>query len=115
VPLRCLYKRRSSVHQQDILTPCFASLSLFYFIVLFRAITFLLFSFEIQIIHSLFANIFISKLMFPKSLGTALLGAALATNVIAQDASLATRHSSGTQLCSHDIGCSRQSSVMIDT
>ncbi|PQE03536.1 hypothetical protein CJF31_00012084 [Rutstroemia sp. NJR-2017a BVV2] len=44
-----------------------------------------------------------------------LLGAALATNVIAQDASLATRHSSGTQLCSHDIGCSRQSSVMIDT
>ncbi|PQE15238.1 extracellular serine-threonine rich protein [Rutstroemia sp. NJR-2017a WRK4] len=53
--------------------------------------------------------------MFPKSLGTALLGAALATNVIAQDASLATRHSSGTQLCSHDIGCSRQKSVMIDT
>ncbi|PQE06089.1 extracellular serine-threonine rich protein [Rutstroemia sp. NJR-2017a BBW] len=53
--------------------------------------------------------------MFPKSLGTALLGAALATNVIAQDASLATRHSSGTSLCSHDIGCSRQKSVMIDT
>lgn len=74
--------------------------------------------------------------MFSSSLGTALLGAVLATNVVAHPpayaperysdrididagagASLSARHfgKQGTPICSHDIGCSKQGEVLLDT
>lgn len=77
--------------------------------------------------------------MFSSSLGTALVGAVLATNVAAYPPAYApekysdridvvhtgistgvhsgvsARHTSHKQLCSHDIGCSRQNEVLLDT
>lgn len=69
--------------------------------------------------------------MFSSSLGTALVGAVLATNVVAYPPAYAPEkyadridvdvnaavhaRTSNKQICSHDIGCSKQNEVLLDT